>query len=443
MGFLDRLFGGNKEPVVQPDICFGRYSDSYKTTKQYDAWDRALEKFENEDYLGAYEDFFTYLRDEQEDNVRFERKNGTIEFEIFQGSKKITGMADERKIKVEASVAIAEVLNLGFMRRLIEQNFELKYSRFALGPLNNIVIKFDSFTLDGSPYKLYYALKEVATNADKHDDLLVDEFVMLQSVNTTHLKELPLHEKEVKYNFIVKETRSIFKAMDDGRLGIGQYPGGLAYLLLHLSYKLDFLTKPEGVMMETLERVHRMYFANDGQSTARKIAVLRKDLEKLIDRDKSEFFKEMYEVKSTFGITNPANHDRVIAFIDGELHNMDWYNENGYERIALAVPGYIVGYCMFNYAVPAPDRAFFFLFYQITENQYFKDLGFKGDFYNAERKSLNSKSIKRAIRQVAEQNRAQYPRLNPDVGRLRFDTLANFAKSYMEMIRELDMTKVE
>ena len=100
MGLFDRFFGGSKEPVAQPDICFGRYSDSYKSTEQYDAWDRALEKFEAEDYLGAYEDFFTYLRDEQEDNVRFKRENGVIEFEIFQGSKKITGIADQRKIKV-------------------------------------------------------------------------------------------------------------------------------------------------------------------------------------------------------------------------------------------------------------------------------------------------------------------------------------------------------
>ena len=112
-------------------------------------------------------------------------------------------------------------------------------------------------------------------------------------------------------------------------------------------------------MMETLERIHRLYFAKTDKNIAQKNRVLRKEFQKILDRSKEEAFKEMYRVNCTFGITVPVNHDRVKSFINGELHNMDWYQEHGYDDIALAIPGYIVGYCLFYYSVPKPIEIIF------------------------------------------------------------------------------------
>jgi len=42
----------------------------------------------------------------------------------------------------------------------------------------HVVIIFDSTTIDGSPYKLYHALKEAANHADKKDDLIIYELFM-------------------------------------------------------------------------------------------------------------------------------------------------------------------------------------------------------------------------------------------------------------------------
>lgn len=442
MGLFDRLFGTASEPEPLPDIRFGRYSDSYKETANYDAWDLSLEKFEGEEYLEAYLAFFRYLRDEREDNVKYWNDANVIRFELYQGSKKICGFADANKVKAEAKIARTQSLNVGFMRRLIEKNFSLKYSRFALDDDNNITILFDTYTLDGSPYKLYYALKEVATNADKQDDLLLDEFRMLEPVDTSHLIALPDSEKEVKYAFILEETQRILQEIESGNLNADQYPGGIAYLLLNLIFQLDYLTKPEGYMMETLERVHRLYFAKDGKTTLQKNQALIKELKKLIDRPKEEFFKEMYRVTATFGITTPVNHDRVVSFIDGELHNMDWYQENGHQAVAMAIPGYIVGYCLFNYAVPQPDRDFFHLYYQITNPDYFQALGFSLDFYDSPGK-INKRAVRRAIDDIVDQNRGRFPRLNPATGTLNYQSLPNFARSFLLMIRNLDMTKAD
>ncbi|MCB0644906.1 MAG: hypothetical protein KDC44_24840, partial [Phaeodactylibacter sp.] len=187
MKLLERLFGQPEQEDEGPGIPFGRYTDSYKTTAQYDAWDRALEAFEKGEHMESYLAFFEYLRDPQIANVQFEQTNGQIHFEILQGSKRVIGNASPRSFKAEAKVAYADELDIGYMRRLMEQNYKLEYSRYALDDDDDITILFDTHSLDGSPYKLYYALKEMATNADKLDDLLLDEFSMLRPTEATHL----------------------------------------------------------------------------------------------------------------------------------------------------------------------------------------------------------------------------------------------------------------
>jgi len=441
MGLFDRLFGQKEEAHPQPDIRFGRYSDSYKSNKQYDAWDSALEMFEAEEYLKAYRLFFKYLKDEEIDNVITTEEKGEIHFEIYQGSKKIIGVANERKVKAEAKIAKSKELNIGFMRRLMEQNFSLKYSRFALDHDNNITIAFDTYVLDGSPYKLYYALKEVATNADKQDDLLLDEFTVLEPVGTGHLIALQQDEKTTKYNFIINQISRVIEQIETGKLKAEQYPGGIAYLLLNLIYKLDYLVVPEGFMMEALERSHRQYFAKDGRTTLQKNNSLQKEFQKLKERPKEEYFKEMYKVVSTFGITNPVNHDRLVGFIDGELQNMDWYFENKHYDIALAIPGYIVGFCLFNHSLPEPDKDFLLLYYKIMEQSYFQQLGFTLNLVDDD--SFQEKAMKRAIKNIVNKHIDKYPNLNPDTSTLNYKSLPIFAKSYLMMVRNMDLTKSE
>lgn len=444
MGFFDRLFNTIHQPDddAQPDIRFGRYSDSYKQKENYQAWDVALDLFEKGDYLGSYKSFFQYLRDEKEDNVKYWEANGSIHFELYQGSKKISGTADVTKLTAEAKVAKTAALNVGFMRRLMEQNFDLKYGRFALDREQNITMLFDTYTLDGSPYKLYYALKEVATRADKHDDLLLDEFKMLQPVDVSHLRTIPDEEKEIKYNFITRQIKTVINEIEHGQLDRDQYPGGIAYLLLQLVYKLDYLIKPEGYMMETLERIHRTYFAKDDKSTAQKNLILAKELKKLMDRPKADFFKEMYRVTATFGITLPVSHDRIVSVIDNEIPSMDWYLDNGYEAVALAFPSYIVSYCMFSYAVPKPDRDLFHLYFRIIQNDFFNALGYANNYYDAEAGKLNRRAIKKAIDHIVEENKEEYHRFNPNISALNFASLPLFAKSFLHMIRNLDLTKI-
>lgn len=441
MSFFSRIFGGEEDETSQPKIKFGRYSDAYKTKQQYDAWDQSLKLFDEGKFLDSYELFFHYLQDKEENNVTWNRDNGTYTFEIIQGSKKIIGSASAKKVKVETIVAKTKALNIGFLRRLVEANFDLKYSRYALDDEGNILMVFDTYTLDGSPYKLYFAIKELATNSDKLDDLLIDEFDSVYLPDADILAEIPKEEKDVKYHFFVKKIHEVLEVYNSGKPDIDKYPGGFGYLFLNLAYKLDYLTKPEGFAMEALERMHRLYFAKDNKTNIHKNQVLQKEFKDLLNRPKEEFFREFYNVTSTFGITTPVNHDKVVGFIEGELHNMDWYAENGHHEIALAVPGYIVGYCLFNYSVPKPDRELFQLFYQIIEAEYFRALGFSLSYI--ENNKLNKRAIKRTIEHIEDENEHEYPNFNPNTRLLKFGSLVEFAASYLEMMKDLNLSKTE
>lgn len=441
MGLFDRLFRASNTGVstTQLDIKFGRYTDSYKTPLNYQAWEQSLTLFEEDKYLDAYRAFFQYLRDEREDNVRWWTEEGVLRFEFYQGSKKITGYANEVKFQAESRIAYSEALNVGFMRRLIERNFILQFSRFALDPDNNLTILFDTPKVDASPHKLYMALRELAINADKQDDLLLDEFKMLQAVEADHLQEIPLLEKEAKYKLIQEAITSTLREVLEGPLNREQYPGAIAYLLLNLVFKLDYLVKPEGYMMEELERIQRQYFTKDNKSNIDKNLLLAKDLQKLSERPKEELFKEMYRVRSTFGITTPVTHDKLVALIDTELPQMDWYCENGYLSVALSITGYIVSSGLFNYALPKPDRDLLHLYMQITEGGYFRSLGFKNDFIDANSGTINRRAIKRAIEDIVEENKGLFPRLNPRLNEVDFSSLANFCRTYLLMIKGLEL----
>jgi len=391
--------------------------------------------------MKSYDYFFKYLRDDNISNVHYTESNGVISFDIFQGSKKLTGTADNNKMTVVSKVAHTKNPNIGFMRRLMEKNYFLKFSRFALDDDNNLVIIFNSESIVASPYKLYYAIKELATHADKQDDLLLDEFDSLTPVDVSHINDLPIIEKEVKFNYIQNKIKDTLNIVDTTKLDLNQYPGALAYLYMDLNYRLDYLTKPEGFVMETMERIHRSYFEKDDKSIAQKNIAIKRNLKEMLDRSKEDYFKEFYLINSTFGVTSPVDHDRVASFIDGELSHMDWYSEQGHKEIAMAIPGYIVGYCFFNFGLPKPIHAFFHLYYQIVEYKYFKDLGFTLNYYNENKKTFDKKAIIKSIKYIVEENVNRFPKLDPNTGKLDFNNLAVFVKSYILMIRNLNMMR--
>ena len=444
MSIWDTLFGRapGYDPTGEPDFNFGRYTDAYKTPENYAAWDRSLKAFEDNDYLASVEAFMAYLQDPREGNVKWKSEEGKLYFEFYQGSKRVTGFADTEQLRATAGIAKMEAPNAELLHRLTAMNYEMKYSRFAIDAGGCLTIVFDSPINDASPHKLYHALKEMALRADKQDDLLLDEFSdALSPTEIKHLRELSPDEKQLKLEFLRGHIQSVIDYLSQGQLLPEEQPGAVAYLLLDLVYRLDYLLIPEGYTMEALERMHRMYFARevDHPVTFKNVRLLS-ELQHLLRRAPDSFAEELYAGKSTFGITLPANHDRLAALIDSELPNMDWYQDNGYPEVAHAVPGYIAGYALFNYAVPPPDKDLLQLYYRVCEDEYFRQLGYQQQFLDRDGRPAR-RAIRAAIADVADRHKVAYPRLRPALSQLSFDNLVNFGRSYLRMVRELDLSK--
>jgi len=137
-------------------ITFGRFSDSFKPKQKTEYWNKSEKLFFDKKYYDGYQDFFNYLHDDVVDNIKFTRTGDNFEFELPQGSKTVKGFVKDGKVVAESDVAEFEKPSVAVMRRLMEMNYSLLYSRFALKD-NKILIKFDSTVPASPPRKLYFA----------------------------------------------------------------------------------------------------------------------------------------------------------------------------------------------------------------------------------------------------------------------------------------------
>lgn len=446
MNFLKRFFTPKTtvhDGFQSDSIRFGRYSDSYKKPVQYNHWEQALTAFESGDYVASYAHFFQYLSEPSVGNVEVVTEPTGLRFSLCQGSRVVQGFADARQFKAEARIVQAKDLSVAVMRRLIEGNYSLNYCRYGLDEADNLVIKFDSSALDASPYKLYFALKELAIHADKQDDILLDEFGdMLQPVDLSTQMPLPEAEKAIKFAFLQEKTQETLAHIEKSSLDYTMYSSGLAYQLLSTAYKIDFLLAPEGFTMHTVEKMHRYFFTiQPAKTPAQKNTFLLDGIKAIAGRSKELVYNELYQTRSTFGVVSPCGLDTIQAAIDGELGNMDWFEANGHLVEALAVPTYIVGNLAFNYALPAPVRDFIILYYNIFESRYFTALGLAS--YQSSNGLFDKNAIKKAIAQLAEKHQANHPTLVFDDRKLDFSAPHLLAKTYLWALRHTDFTSVQ
>lgn len=413
---------------------FGRFSDSFKPKVKINIWNDCEKLFEEKKYFDSYAAFFTYLNDDSLNNVIYTRNNEQLDFHFYQGSKIIKGSIIDNKITSEAHVAEFEKLSVAFMRRLMEMNYSLYYTRFALKD-NKIVIKFDSSVLDGSPRKLYYALKELAIRADKQDDVLIDDFAMLKPTEFT-IEPIPDSEKEIKYKYFTKWISDAL-ARASG-LKEDTFSGGISYLLLNLLYKIDYLITPEGTLMNDLEKMSFTYFARDNKPFEEKNRNLKQDLQKLLDKPKEKVTEDFYRVKSTFGIANPAAHPQVVDVFNSNVNNVKWYIDNKYEDIAATIYEYIAGYCLFTFGMAKPTVKLFDLLYNIIEQDYYNEMGFPEKYYDRANNKFDEQLIKNQINEIIKAGLEQFPELKYNTDSLKFDTMPNFLRTYFAEIQNLN-----
>ena len=439
---LEKIFSWSKkkeEETVNPQnptIQFGRYSDNNKPVEKVDKWNEADSLFKEKKHLESVASFFDYLRDEQAQNVEHKQNGTEGHFSFYQGSKIIRGFYNAETLEAEVSLASMPQPSVPVMRRLLEMNFSLYYTRYAVNG-DKLVMMFDSDIETASPSKLYYGLKELATKADKQDDLLVQDFTTLLPIDNEHVQEVPQAEKEIKYRYLqqwIKETFDIINAIDQDK-----YSGGIAYLLLALAYRIDFMLVPEGKLLLELEKIVDIYFRKDDRPVTEKNQEMMDEFLKVQARTKDEVFPYLFRSKYTFSIVTPQNHKTIADAIYNANQNINWYRENKHPEIAERISEYGIAYCQYSYSLPRPVTELFLLFMMVNYQEFFKELGYNLNFYNKETKEFNKEVIIQTINEITEAWKSKYPELKFATDKLKFDSMMTFNQSFTTEVEFLNL----
>ncbi|MFV0606070.1 MAG: hypothetical protein ACK5NK_09540 [Niabella sp.] len=418
------------------DITFGRYSDNNKSLEKTNRWTTADNYFKDNKPYESMDSFFNYLKDDAVNNLDYNRSGETADFKLYQGSKIIEGRVQDGQLTAKVKLARMPQPSVPVMRRLLEMNFGLYYSRFALEE-DDLCMRFDTSMLTANPNKLYYGLKELATKSDKQDDLLIDDFNTLETVGNDHIIEIPEKEKQAKYDAIqswIKETLEKIAAINSN-----DFSGGINYLLLTLAYRIDFLIVPEGSLLNDIEKIVAIYFKKDDRPIIEKNRDMMDAFKELQAKPKEEIFKSLFRSRHTFAIVAPPNIKTIADVIEESNKNMQWYRVNNHEYFANRVVEYGLAYNQYSYSLPRPVTELFELYMRINYPEYFSSLGQQDDYYDPQKKNFNYNSINNRINKIISVWRPKYPFMVFKTGNLNYTGLLAFNESFTNQVKVLNL----
>ncbi len=422
-------------PVVSPPTYrFGRYSDNNKTALQTRTWYEAERLFREKKYKSAFEATLVYMRDEKEDNIAFSSISDGYTFIVYQGTKRIHGVFSTTGLRAEVTLVAMPEPNKPVMRRLLDTNTELYYSRYALR--NDVLCLLMDLPLDMcSPDKVYYGLKEMATRADQQDDLLLDEFPALQAADNIVQTPFTDIECHVKYHYL---NYWIDRALNDVEpLPADSFSGGIGYTLMALLYRIDFLITPEGKLMHTLDNTITQYWLKREElSAVERNQILKSVLNDIRQWPKESILQGFYRNKAGFSISAAVPYNRVVEHIQEARQTALWFLQNDFPDVAMRTQEYGVLFPLYTFSMPKPYADLVLLFMQINYPAFFDELGYAQQFVRGDQ--VLEQPVQEAIIPILNEARNRYPKLHIDTNELHFDKRVNFNTSFLLALEALN-----
>lgn len=420
-------------------IRFGRYSDNNKSYKKTQSWYAAEERFKEKNYNEAFTAFFDYLRDDTEDNVHFRPDGRQFTFELIQGSKRIQGSCDGDFITARVPLAQMEKPSTAVMRRLLDLNFTLNYSRCAMDEQHMLYMIFDTDVQSANPSKMYYGLRELAVRADRQDDLLIADFTAnLKATDIGHIQALPEQELEIKYKYFRKWITDTLSRVDS--LNQDSFSGSIAYLLLTLLYRIDFLLQPEAKLMSELERINGFYWnKKDETALVERNQMMKDGIRKLLDIPRDEFSAGIYRSKGSFAIASPAKPDQIRDNVINANKDSRWYIDNKYPDLALVLTEYGMLYNCYTSSMPQVLADLTTIFMSVLHADFFTELGMQEPFYNAEKNQFRREAIARATDEALNRFRDKYSQMVWEHSRVSYHSLYDFSATFSEQAVNLNL----
>lgn len=421
---------------------FGRFISYKKTPAQQEFYQLSKKAFSQQRYIEGYENYFKFLRFEDEsgkdhENISFTRDVDCLDFKIIQGSSIIKGNITQRRLVASVNIAHTVKDNIAVMRRLLEKNYMYTYSSFFLeSETLRSKIYFDNASL--SPQKVYFPLREIAINTDKEKELLLDEFNDLEPIELDHIEAMDPHLKDTKLRFFrewIDKTQQKVSL-----LPTQEQSGAIAFVWLGLLLKIDYFVTPRGKLGYDIYEAIQEYYIDDNKLIEEKNDALQKASLKFKELDSQKLAKSLYPVQQTFDIFTINNLDEIRSFVEETLGKIIWYKEHKYEEIILTIYEYLGLYMLYNFGMNDCLRELVQLNVRVHNTDFHSALGMSS-LYKSEDK-LDSSKINKKVKSILSSYHKLYPHLHDFSDGLNYESLEKFHHSYFNAIKSLSFSEL-
>ena len=421
---------------------FGRGINAKLSEDEEELFDKSYEAFENKDILKAYEYFFKSLEnftdEESNKNTQTNLTEDKLEFEIFQGSARVTGYVTQEHLYAEAIMTKTSSANVALKRHILDRNYQLTYAYYFMDE-DYIKLKLYHDNITMNPQKIFFPLREIALNADFDKEYMKNEFAGIDLEDIEHLEKVDEDELQIKYDFMQETINEVDAKIDT--LPSNDNAGMQAFFLLNTLYMLDYLLVPKYSIYQKSSKKIQDYFTEENITMEARNNELRIYINELKTMDFKEFSSNFYNAKYTFNPTDKALKEDIDNFISESLLKIRWYKNNRYKQIIPTIYKYISFYILYNYGLNPVIKELLHTLVEIQNPSFFTSLGYT-ELYNEEHESFSKKIIISRIDKIIEPHQTRYKLLEAFGEELNFSSLNEFSNSFYLQIQNLNFEEI-
>lgn len=421
---------------------FGRGINAKLSKNEEELFNSSYEAFENKDILSAYEYFFKSLENftnsTSNNNLSYKKDSEKLEFVIYQGSAKITGIITKEHLYAEAIIIKKEMANVALKRRILERNYQFTYAYYFI---DDIYIKMKLFhdNITMSPQKVFFPLRELALNADFDKEFIKSEFPDITLEDIEHLKNIDEEELQIKYNYLKIWIDELEKKIET--LPSNDSASMQSFIYLTFLFKVDYLLVPKYDIYQKITKKTQDYFGEENTLVESKNDELKEYIDQLKELSFEEFSKNFYNAKYTFNQAEKTSHEEINTFINESLIKIRWYKNNRYNQVIPTIYSYISFYILYNYGLHPVTKELLHTLVYIQNPNFFNALGYK-KLHDIENRSFSKKSIISKIEDAISPFQNQFKSLESFGDELNFSSLNELSNSFYLQIQNLNFEEI-
>lgn len=421
---------------------FGRGINASLCKDEENLFNKSYEAFEKKEILNAYEYFFKSLENfsngQSNQNVIIVKKDNKLNFEIFQGTSRITGTITKENLYAEVIITKKTLANVALKRLLLERNYQLTYAYyFSDNEYIKLKLYLDNITM--TPQKVFYPLREIALNSDFDKEYTKSEFPKITLEDIKHLKSMDEEELRLKYDFMQRWIDEINAKI--ATLPSNDNAAMQSFILLYLIFKIDYLIVPKyGIFQKSSKKITE-YFSDENLTVESKNEEIRKYINELHEMNFEEFKTNFYDAKYTFNPSDKSPHEEIEIFINESLAKIRWYKNNRYNQVIPTMYKYVALYLLYNYGLHPVTKALLHTLVEIQNPAFFKALGYD-TLYNEQEATFSKKAIISKIEDIISPYQSRYKMLKPFGDKLNFTSLNEFSNSFYLQLKNLDFEEI-